>query len=66
MRVREDHAIHALGIKWQGAIARVGFLAAALKHATLQEHPVGVGLDEMHGAGDSLRRAQERDLHIAL
>lgn len=45
VRVREDHAIYGFGIKWQVAIARDGFLAAALKHAALQKYPVGVCLN---------------------
>ena len=61
--VREDTGIDRFGIERQLAVALIGDVAFALKHAAVQQQPLAVDGEQMHRAGDGAGRTPELNLH---
>ena len=61
--VGEDHGVDLGGIEPEGLVDLVGFLAAALKHAAIEENAGIVEFKEVFGAGDLVRAAEKMPLH---
>ena len=61
--VREDHRIDVGGGEAEGLVDLVGFLAAALEEAAVEEDMGVVEFEEMLGSGDLVGAAEEMPLH---
>jgi hypothetical protein len=64
MSMREDEGIEFLGFNREKSICLVRFLAMSLKHTAVEEICLTVHTEEMLGARDCLRCADEFELHM--
>jgi hypothetical protein len=61
--VREDHRVDVGGGESEGPVDFVGFLAAALEEAAVEEDVGIVEFEEVLGSGDLVGAAEEMPLH---
>jgi hypothetical protein len=61
--VREQHGIDRGNLEWEFAIALLGFLSAALKHAAVEQIVRAFRLQLVCGTSDAASGAMKRDLH---
>jgi hypothetical protein len=55
----EDDVMKASGIDGERAVALEGLLSLPLVEPAVEEKPLAVHLDQVHGARDRARRAEE-------
>ena len=62
----ENDRVYFLGNEAKVAVQNIRFLAQALKQAAVQQEPLAVDGEQVHGTGDRAGRAPELDLHGGL